>query len=265
MDNQIEQKTLFKTKFNHSTRNISQQNKITKKQIFRCSSQSYSHEALEALETNKEDDFAAQFMSQPINSCFERVLDRKHSIQSNLGSIKELSLSDQQADHQQQQDLNNENAEQNTQQNTHSASGVPQNNLRNKRKLKRLPRLTEDKVAQKPINELQLIIMPNNKYKQCWDMALFLILIYVSIFTPFKIGFVYDGEYLIWDYLDNTIDFIFMTDIVITFLCATYDDEGNLITERKAIILNYIKGWFLIDLMVMRHLKHSHQFRFTQL
>jgi len=68
---------------------------------------------------------------------------------------------------------------------------------------------------------------------------------------------------LTWDYLDNAIDFIFMTDIILTFLSAAYDDEGNLITERKAIILNYLKGWFIIDLMVIRHLTHSHQFRFT--
>lgn len=54
-----------------------------------------------------------------------------------------------------------------------------------------------------------------------------------------------------------------MTDIILTFLSAAYDDEGNLITERKAIILNYLKGWFIIDLMVIRHLTHSRQFRFT--
>ncbi|CAD8096961.1 unnamed protein product [Paramecium primaurelia] len=248
MDNQIEQKSLYKTKFNHSTRNIFQQKKFTKQQFFRSSSQNYSHERLEVLETNKEEE-RDQFVSQPINSCFERVLDRKHSIQSNLGSIKELSVSDQLADPTQQQDINNENAEQNTQQNTHSVSGAPQNTLRNRRKLKRLPRLNEEREPPKLQNDFSLIIMPNNKYKQYWDVVLFLILIYVSIFTPFKIGFVQDGEYLTWDYLDNAIDFIFMTDIILTFLSAAYDDEGNLITERKAIILNYLKGWFIIDLM----------------
>ena len=54
-----------------------------------------------------------------------------------------------------------------------------------------------------------------------------------------------------WDYLDNAIDFIFMTDIMFTFFSAAYDDEGNLITIRSEIVRNYLRGWFIVDLMVL--------------
>jgi hyperpolarization activated cyclic nucleotide-gated potassium channel 1 len=71
------------------------------------------------------------------------------------------------------------------------------------------------------------------------------------VFTPFKIGFVADGQFLVWDYLDNAIDFLFMTDIILTFFSAAYDDEGNLITSRSEIVRNYLRGWFFVDLMVL--------------
>lgn len=62
--------------------------------------------------------------------------------------------------------------------------------------------------------------------------------------------FIDDGVYVYWDEFDNSIDFLFMVDIVITFFCSYYDEENNLVQDHKVIALNYLKGWFTIDLIV---------------
>lgn len=75
---------------------------------------------------------------------------------------------------------------------------------------------------------------------------------YVCIFTPYKMSFINDGDYPAWDDIDNSIDFLFMIDILFTSLSAYYDEENNLVKDHKLIVINYLKGWFAIDLIVLR-------------
>jgi hypothetical protein len=44
------------------------------------------------------------------------------------------------------------------------------------------------------------------------------------------------------------MDLFFMTDILINFNCGYYK-KGVLIMERKLIMINYLKTWFILDLM----------------
>jgi hypothetical protein len=53
-----------------------------------------------------------------------------------------------------------------------------------------------------------------------------------------------------WITLDNLTDFFFIVDIIINSLTAFYDDnEEVLVTDNKIIMINYLKGWFVIDLI----------------
>lgn len=49
--------------------------------------------------------------------------------------------------------------------------------------------------------------------------------------------------------LDLTIDSIFFLDMAFTFFTAYEDDRGIVIIELNKIALNYLKGWFFIDLV----------------
>jgi len=83
---------------------------------------------------------------------------------------------------------------------------------------------------------------------------------YVSIFTPYKIGFVEDGNFPEWDIWDNIVDFFFLFDLILTFFCAYYDEESKIITNSSSIACNYLKSWFFIDLMVFYYFHYfSHQ------
>ncbi len=73
---------------------------------------------------------------------------------------------------------------------------------------------------------------------------------YTTIITPYRISFV-DEDPLGWIIVDSLVDLVFFVDIIINFLSAYYNSEDNLIFDRKKIALNYLKGWFFIDLMAV--------------
>lgn len=62
-----------------------------------------------------------------------------------------------------------------TEQPTHICS-VKQHKIRDRRKLKRMPRMIEEHTLDKEKVEVNHIIMPNNRFKQSWDLGLFVIL-----------------------------------------------------------------------------------------
>jgi potassium voltage-gated channel Eag-related subfamily H member 8 len=71
-----------------------------------------------------------------------------------------------------------------------------------------------------------------------------------SIITPYRIAFTED-ETLGWTIFDLFVDSIFLIDLVATFFTAYYNNEDDLITDRKQIALNYFKSWFFIDFIAI--------------
>jgi hypothetical protein len=67
---------------------------------------------------------------------------------------------------------------------------------------------------------------------------------------PLQIAFDYKSyDWCVAYYL---IDFFFMSDIFVTFFTTLPEtDEEIEMTDRKVIALNYLKGWFFIDLMAI--------------
>ena len=59
-----------------------------------------------------------------------------------------------------------------------NTASIKQHKIRDRRKLKRMPRLKEEPVIDKEKVEGPNIIMPNNRFKQTWDFGLFIILMY---------------------------------------------------------------------------------------
>lgn len=52
-----------------------------------------------------------------------------------------------------------------------------------------------------------------------------------------------------WQATDTAIDVIFLLDILINFNLAFYDNDDEIVCERKAIVKNYLKGWFILDIL----------------
>ena len=80
---------------------------------------------------------------------------------------------------------------------------------------------------------------------------------YVAIITPYKVAY-FDEETMFLKLMDIILDIMFFIDMILSFFGAYFDKHKELVTNRKVIsfhnisqkiVINYLKGWFFIDLI----------------
>ena len=54
-----------------------------------------------------------------------------------------------------------------------------------------------------------------------------------------------------WVTLEIIIDCLFLGDIFVNFISAYEEDEMIEVDDRKLIAINYLKGWFIIDVVAI--------------
>ena len=75
------------------------------------------------------------------------------------------------------------------------------------------------------------------------------LLIWTAIYVPYRLAFIDQASFWLFTH-ECIMDGIFLFDIVFNFFTAYYDQNNNvLITDRRIITKNYLKSWFLIDLL----------------
>ena len=89
---------------------------------------------------------------------------------------------------------------------------------------------------------------PQSIYLAIWNLLLFLFVIYAMSFMPYFSVFLINGNDFLNNF-ENSMDACFMVDLIINFFTAFYDPKGNLVASHKEIALNYLKGFFLLDLV----------------
>jgi hypothetical protein len=101
----------------------------------------------------------------------------------------------------------------------------------------------------------KLIIDPrSSRVLPFWDGITMLALVYTALFTPYEVAFMgsppsFTDEVFL---LNRAIDFVFLVDSLLQFFLATAvsDKFGDRwITNHYAIMVHYLKGWFLIDVV----------------
>jgi hyperpolarization activated cyclic nucleotide-gated potassium channel 2 len=101
--------------------------------------------------------------------------------------------------------------------------------------------------AHSEINKAWGVIYPDATFKGIWDLLGLIFIIYQSIIIPFRLCFEVDASGGLYVF-ESIIDVSFMMDIVVTFNTGFYK-KGYLVMKRRDIILNYIKTWFLLDVL----------------
>ena len=83
-----------------------------------------------------------------------------------------------------------------------------------------------------------------------WDTLINILIIINCFSTPVDLAFPhYRSNNDVYLRILNTIDFIFLFDIIITFFTAYENETLDIIDDHKAIANNYIKGWFILDVV----------------
>lgn len=72
--------------------------------------------------------------------------------------------------------------------------------------------------------------------------------IIIAFLVPLKLVFMESGEEWGYVYYDIYLDLLFFIDLIVKFNTPVYQ-EGRLITNRKTIVMAYLKGWFILDLL----------------
>ena len=114
----------------------------------------------------------------------------------------------------------------------------------------------------------KFIILHYSPFKAVWDWFILLLVLYTSVFTPFTVAFLLqdDKERMkvnlepksrtnqrtnaadALQYFDLFVDLAFGVDIFINFR-TTFVQNGEVITDPNQIAKNYIKKWFIVDIL----------------
>lgn len=82
-----------------------------------------------------------------------------------------------------------------------------------------------------------------------WDMIIFGLIIWEAIYVPFVLSFEgSQADSYSQVQQELIIDSFFTVDILLNFNTGFYRN-GILIMSRRMIILEYLKSWFVIDLI----------------
>jgi Ion transport protein len=92
------------------------------------------------------------------------------------------------------------------------------------------------------------MIYPDDDLKNFWDLVITVLLVFVCLVTPYRTALI-DQEDFNWIIINHLIDFIFLVDIFFAFNTAYYDQDIKIIDDRKVIACDYMKSWFLLDLL----------------
>ncbi len=92
--------------------------------------------------------------------------------------------------------------------------------------------------------------MPGHPFNIFWSVFLFFLLLLSIILTPVSISFISDDNQTFKNIdLFFTIGFGF--DILINFISAYQESKNMMQTDMRYIAMNYLKGWFWIDILAV--------------
>lgn len=94
------------------------------------------------------------------------------------------------------------------------------------------------------------IILHYAAFKTTWDWTILFLTAYTAVMVPLNLAFrrksTDDVTLLI---VDSIVDVIFFIDIVLNFHTTFVGPNGEVISDPAVIRVNYLKGWFIIDLL----------------
>eukprot|EP01135_Chromosphaera_perkinsii_P011823 Nk52_evm14s2506 gene=Nk52_evmTU14s2506 len=97
------------------------------------------------------------------------------------------------------------------------------------------------------------IIHPYSTFRYHWDVLMMLLLFSTLIILPVALAFetanLIDGTVDFFVIFDLLSDSVFLFDIFLNFRTAGIGEDDEITLEKKQIALDYLGGWFFIDLL----------------
>ena len=94
------------------------------------------------------------------------------------------------------------------------------------------------------------IILHYSAFKTIWDWMILVLTFYTSVMVPYNAAFrsktIADIPLLV---VDSVVDVVFFVDIVLNFHTTFVGPSGEIVSDPKIIRMNYLKSWFVVDLL----------------
>jgi len=94
------------------------------------------------------------------------------------------------------------------------------------------------------------VLHPKGRTRIVWSLVMVFLLIYTATIMPYRLTFEEITPFS-WQIVDYFVDVLFLTDFAMNFISAYYDEEGHFVKEPKILALNYLKSWFILDLIAV--------------
>ncbi|KAJ8309419.1 hypothetical protein KUTeg_014293 [Tegillarca granosa] len=94
------------------------------------------------------------------------------------------------------------------------------------------------------------IILHYCLFKTAWDWMILILTFYTAITVPYNTAFrnkTMDQVPLL--VIDSIVDVVFFVDIILNFHTTFVGPSGEVVSDSKIIRMNYLKSWFVIDLL----------------
>ncbi|KAL4505482.1 hypothetical protein ABPG72_002544 [Tetrahymena utriculariae] len=113
--------------------------------------------------------------------------------------------------------------------------------------------LLEKKQEEKQLKKC--LFYPESFILNVWGAIIFLLYCFTAIYNPYQIFFKPNDEILSNSIdvqtISYSLDFLFLLDIIVKMNTAVITNAGEIIENRKQIILRYIQGSFFFDLLLV--------------
>ena len=95
------------------------------------------------------------------------------------------------------------------------------------------------------------LLPPQSTFKHYWDLIMILFVFYSSVFIPMELAFMNSNpaitKHIAHRIFDYGVDIYFLIDIVVNFNTSFYDEDYQIVLERKKIAKLYARTWFPLD------------------
>ncbi|XP_073812259.1 eag-like K[+] channel isoform X2 [Musca autumnalis] len=104
------------------------------------------------------------------------------------------------------------------------------------------------------IKKSRFILPHYGVFKGVWDWIILVSTFYVAILVPYNAAFAKsDRQTMVSDVI---VEALFIVDILLNFRTTFVSSKGEVVLDSKLIAINYLRGWFVVDLLAALPFDH---------
>ncbi|XP_058465594.1 potassium voltage-gated channel subfamily H member 8 isoform X2 [Malaya genurostris] len=104
------------------------------------------------------------------------------------------------------------------------------------------------------LKKSRFILSHYGMFKGCWDWMILVATFYVAVAVPYNAAFAKTDRLTMAS--DVIVEALFIVDILVNFRTTYVSRKGEVVSDSKSIAVNYLRGWFVVDLLAALPFDH---------